>query len=252
MKFGYYDEGVEVSHGTMPPVWIHGGILLLAAFLTFPLWQAFTARGFATASMVAFGIVLSILAHEAAHAWTAVRLGHRATLIRLHAGGGEAIWETDSYSRKDDWLITIAGPLANLCLGLCCLVLYYLILPDPTASFATGPGNPWYSPPPSSPPAILRALHWIAILNLVWTFVNLLPALPLDGGHLFRHFLEVRVGPHRALFWTGLIGTVLAVLSSLIFLVGILGGMAIWSPPEFGPNIRAMKAGRQKRPQHIE
>ncbi|WP_161974334.1 site-2 protease family protein [Rhizobium deserti] len=153
--------------------------------------------------MVASGILLSILAHEAAHAWTAAKLGHRATLIRLHGGGGEAIWETDSYTRKDDGLITIAGPLAKLCLGLSCLVLYYLLLPDPTASFTPVPDRPWYSPPPSSPPAIFRALHWIAILNLVLTFVNLLPGLPLDGGHLFRHFLEVRIGPRRALFGPG-------------------------------------------------
>ena len=84
------------------------------------------------------------------------------------------------------------------------------------------------------------------------TVVNLFPAYPLDGGRLVHNVLETRFGPHRALFWTGLFGTILAVIAKIVFVIGILGGVVVWSPPEFRVNYSAMKAGRRKRPWSVE
>ncbi|WP_454855444.1 M50 family metallopeptidase [Rhizobium binxianense] len=252
MKFAYYDEGIEVAIGRLTPVWIHSGILFLLAFITFPLWSSFRTPGMTTSCIVMIGMLLSLLAHEAGHAWIASRLGHHPTLIRLHAGGGEAVWETGRYTRRDDCLITLAGPMANLMIGLCCLLLYYAFLPDPLASFSPSPDRPWSRPPPSSPSVFFRAVHWLAALNLIWAGINLLPAFPLDGGNLSRQFIEARFGPHRALFWTGLLGMILAIVSKLIFLIGIFAGMVIWAPPEFMPNYLAVKASRQNRPKAVQ
>lgn len=248
MRILHYDGGMELSPKNLPPVWIHGSILFLVMALTLPIWLKFSSRGIATGSVVACGIVLSIFIHEAAHAWTAMKLGHRVTLIRLHVSGGETLWETSRYSRRDDCLITLAGPVANLCVGLLGLLLYYTFFPDPTVQFTPSPDRPWFRPPPTSPPFMFPALFWIAVFNLVLTFINLLPAFPLDGGRLLHNFLEGRYGLHRALFWTGLLGTVLAVISKFVFVICILGGLVVWSPPEFHLNYSAMQAGRQKRP----
>lgn len=248
MKFSHYDDGGELSLGNAPPVWIHGSIIILVTALTFPIWYKFSSRGFATASVVAIGIVLSIFIHEAAHAWAAIKLGHRVVLIRLHVRGGETLWETDRYSRRDDYLVTFAGPLANLCAGIIGLVLYYVFLPDPVS---VGTDQLWHRPPPTSRPFIFAAIFWLSNFNLVLTVINLLPAYPLDGGHILHNVLETRYGIHRALFWTGLAGTILAVISKLIFVVSIMGGVLIWSPPNFQVNYNAMQAGRQKWPRRV-
>lgn len=251
MKITHYDDGVEFSLKNAPPVWIHGSIIFLVVALTLPIWIKFSSRGIAISCVVSVGIVLSIFVHEVAHAWIAMRLGHRVTSIRLHVAGGETLWETYRYSRKDDYLITLAGPLANLCVGLLGLLIYYAFFPDPI-SFAPSADRPWYRPPPSSPPFIFPAIFWLSVFNLVLTFINMLPAFPLDGGHILRNFLEAKYGLHRALFWTGLIGTVLAVISKFVFIVSILGGVVVWSPPNFHLNYSAMQAGRHKRPWSVE
>ncbi|WP_337267423.1 metalloprotease [Oryzifoliimicrobium ureilyticus] len=251
MKLRIYDEGLELSYRNMPPVWIHVSILFLVVFITVPIWKDFTASDIITALLVAFGIIFSIFAHEVAHAWAAVRLGHRATMIVMSSAGGTAIWETDRYRRRDDCLITMAGPLANLALGLFCLTIYHLFAIDPMAGPTLGPDGSWYDPEPLLPWFVLRTLDWLSVLNFVWTFVNLLPAYPLDGGHLLSNLLEARFGRRRALFWTGLCGTVLAVLSKVIFCVGVLGGLVILCPPAFRPNISALKASRLKPPRLV-
>ncbi len=251
MKITHYDDGVEFSVKNASPVWIHGSIIFLVVALTLPIWFKFTSRGIATACVVSVGIVLSIFLHEVAHAWTAMRLGHRVTSIRLHVAGGETLWETYRYSRKDDYLITLAGPLANLFIGVLGVIAYYAFLPDPVV-FSAGTEPLWHRPPPASPPFIFDAVFWLSVFNIVLTFINLLPAFPLDGGHILRIFLEAKYGLHRALFWTGLIGTVLAVISKFVFIVSILGGVIVWSPPNFHMNYSAMQAGRHKRPWSVE
>lgn len=85
-------------------------------------------------------------------------------------------------------------------------------------------------------PPIFRALEWLGWLNLIWAAVNLLPAFPLDGGHLFYGAIEKRGGRQRALFWTGVFGIVFAIMAKVIFIGGLLTGMVIWSPPYLSPN----------------
>src|SRR5690606_38971533 len=42
----------------------------------------------------------------------------------------------------------------------------------------------------SETPLLKVGLHLMQIANLFWTVVNLLPILPMDGGHLLRIVLE--------------------------------------------------------------
>ncbi len=228
----------------MPPVWIHAGLPAVAIAITYPLWHGFHPANLVAAGIVIIGIMLSILAHELSHALTARRFGLTPVLIRLHAGGGEAIWEGDSWTRSQDRLITIAGPFVNLVLGLVCFAAYAFFLHDP--ALAVTRDMPWSRPPPMGEPAIARALYWLGWLNLIWAGVNLLPAFPLDGGRLFYSAVETRWGPRKALFWTALLGTILAVVAKLVFVGGIMLGMVIWSPPYIAENWEALKSARRR------
>ena len=248
MKLAYHDEGVELTIAGLPPIWLHIGIVIIAFFMTFPLWGRFNATGFIAASFVMVGIILTVLAHELGHAVMARYLGFRATLIRLHAGGGNVILETDGSTRAERRLITIAGPAVNLLLGLTLLLAYHAVMLNSLAPPTPTPEAPWFRPPPTAVPPLFTALLWLGLLNLVWCGVNLLPAFPLDGGNLLYEELEGRYGPQRALFWTGLFGTGLAIAAKIIFIIGILMGLVIWSPPYLRPNWQALRASRQHRP----
>lgn len=247
MKLAYYDEGVELTIDGLPPIWLHIGIVIIAFFMTFPLWGRFNATGFIAAGFVIVGLILSVLAHELGHAVMARYLGFRATLIRLHAGGGQVILETDGSTRAERRVITIAGPIVNLLLGVALLLTYHAVMLNSLDPVTPSPEAPWFRPPPTAVPPLFTALLWLGVLNLVWCGVNLLPAFPLDGGNLLYEELDARYGSYRALFWTGLLGTAFAIAAKIIFIIGILMGLVIWSPPYLKPNLQALRASRQHR-----
>lgn len=247
MKIASYDEGLEFRFRALPPIWIHYSLLFLAIFTTAPLWLGFHPKWIATAFIVICGIILSVLAHELAHALMARRYGLTPLIIRLHAGGGEAVWEGKSWTRLQERVIILAGPSANLVIGIVCLLAFTICLPTPELPLKTVPDAQWIRPPlPTAIPPMLHALKWLGWLNLIWAGVNLLPAFPLDGGHLFYGMIEQRYGQRRALFWTGLLGLLFAVFAKVMFFAGILAGMIIWSPPYISPNWEALKASRRK------
>ena len=248
MKFNYYDWGVEVAIGRLTPVWVRPTFLHLMLFITFPLWIWFDNAHLLTALLVMIGAVLSILAHEICHIWAAQHFGQRPILIRLHGAGGEAIWETYRATRGHERLIILAGPMVNLLIGLACLLLYHLFFGQPSPATAGAADSLWQVPPPVVEPVFNKALHWLGVLNLVWTAVNLLPAFPLDGGKLAYSLIEARYGSLRANFLVGISGTTLSLLAKLAFFVGIFAGMAIWLPVAFMPNYNALKSARRTKP----
>jgi len=248
VKIASYDEGLELRVGGLPPIWIHVGLPLITLFITFPLWHRFEPPRLIAATIVIVGMMLSILAHELGHALTARRFGLKPALIRLHAGGGEAIMQGEPWTRTQDALITLAGPLANIAIGLLCL-LAYALMPVPEAIASAD--FPWTRPPPVAPTAARLALSWLGWINLAWGVVNLLPAYPLDGGHLLHSAIAARRGPDYALYWTGLLGTIFAIIAKYVFIGSLMTGMVIWSPPYLRPNLKALKAARRHWPSWV-
>jgi Zn-dependent protease len=244
VKLAFYNQGMEVTVGRLPPVWAHVSLPIIAAAIAFPLWHRLDLAQVTAAAIVMVGLMLSLLAHEFGHALTARRFGLTPLRIRLHAGGGEAIMRGAAWTRTHDRLITAAGPTANVVIGLVCLLAYSILLPDRSL---TGAVPPLPQPLPEPEPALFLALRWIGWLNLILAGVNLLPAFPLDGGHLFYSAIEARYGAQRALFWTGLLGTLFALYAKFLFVGGILMGVVIWSPPHLLPNWRALKSAWRRR-----
>jgi Zn-dependent protease len=182
------------------------------------------------AVVIFFEIVVLILAfsvHECAHAWTAWRLGDptarmlgRVTLnpikhldpigsilfplISLVYGGFLIGWAKPTpvtgrnfkNYRRDDILVTLAGPASNLLSATIALILLIVIkhmLPAGDASIATAqhiPGVATEGLPALFPIALF--LYFVIFINLLLFVFNLIPLPPLDGSHILRHFLPYK------------------------------------------------------------
>ena len=204
--------------------------------------------------VIFFEIVVLILAfsvHECAHAWTAWRLGDptarmlgRVTLnpikhldpvgsvlfplISLVYGGPLIGWAKPTpvtgrnfkNYRRDDILVTLAGPASNLLSATIALILLIVIkhmLPAGDVSIATAvaivqhiPGVATEGLPALFPIALF--LYFVVFINLLLFVFNLIPLPPLDGSHILRHFL-----PYKAALLYDRMG-MFALL--ILFLVG--------------------------------
>lgn len=130
-------------------------------------------------------IFVSVIIHEYGHALTAVCFGQKAR-IQLLAFGGLTSYDGGPPLRFwQQFLIVLNGPLFGL--GLCLLATAILRLPLLPL---------WY--------AIWK---YVQVANFLWSAVNLLPVLPLDGGQLLRIALEGCFGIRgfRAALLTGAI-----------------------------------------------
>ncbi|QHS51998.1 site-2 protease family protein [Edaphobacter sp. 12200R-103] len=180
-----------------------------------------------------FALVLAFSVHECAHAWVAWRLGDptarmlgRVTLNplkHLDLFGSVLMplialvyhWPLIGWAKptpvtarnfknykRDDILVTLAGPASNLLLATGALILLLLI-----KHFVSGgavavftamalamhyPGVSTENLPALFPVALL--LYFIILINLLLFVFNLVPFPPLDGSRILRHFL-----PYNAL-----------------------------------------------------
>jgi Zn-dependent protease len=210
--------------------------------------------------LILFQVVVLVLAfsvHECAHAWTAWRLGDptarmlgRVTLNPLkHLDPlGSVImpllalfyhWPLIGWAkptpvtgrnfknyRRDDILVTLAGPASNLLSATIALILLLVIkhlVPGGVLAVATAvalaehiPGVATENLPTLFPIALF--LYFVILINLLLFVFNLIPIPPLDGSHVVRHFL-----PYKALQLYDRIGMF------GLFLLFLVGGSFIFS-----------------------
>lgn len=139
-------------------------------------------------------VFFSILIHEYGHALTALAFGQRAR-IELVAFGGLTYRTGKAPTIWQDFIIILNGPLAGILLA--CFA--YLTLRAVS---------------PSESPTIFYAALVTLNINIIWTFFNLLPIHPLDGGHLLRCMLQGAFG---------LRGVKSALFLSMLFAAGLCG-----------------------------
>lgn len=183
--------------------------------------------------MQVLALIMAFSVHECAHAWTAWRLGDptarmlgRVTLnpIKHLDPFGSVLmplvalvyhWPLLGWAkptpvtprnfknyRRDDILVTIAGPISNLLLATLALVLLLIIkhaIAGGRIAVFTAmalamhfPGVSTENLPALFPFALL--LYYVILINLLLFVFNLVPFPPLDGSRILRHFL-----PYNAL-----------------------------------------------------
>lgn len=145
------------------PISFNPLFFVVAFFLGF-MWSG----GNITLSIYFMGIVLvSVFVHEMGHALSGIAFNQKVAISFLPFGG---LTERRGRPLKhwEEFIVVIMGPLFGFTL--------YLL-----ASFII----------PFAVPGIWKTLLiFTATVNFYWTFLNLLPVLPLDGGHLMRIILQ--------------------------------------------------------------
>jgi Zn-dependent protease len=125
---------------------------------------AYWLAGLLTATV----FLVTVLAHEFAHAVTARHYGIGVKGITLWALGGFTELDGESPSPRAEALVAVAGPATSIGLGAVSGVL---------AWWAGGSG------------LLGAGLSWLAAISVFLGVFNLLPGAPLDGGRLMRAVL---------------------------------------------------------------
>jgi len=179
--FGASDSSISFGRIAGAPVRIGPGSVLLGGYFAYVLgsqWMEVESIGrestliiVAAAVLTGLGFVLSILAHEAGHAVVAKRNGISTKEIRLSLFGGVAALERGAPTPSVEMKVAFAGPGVNLVIGAVGLGVYNALGRSGVDSVG------------------LDALLWLSAINLFLGVLNLLPALPLDGGRILTGFL---------------------------------------------------------------
>lgn len=140
---------------------------------------------------LAFAVILylSVLLHEASHAFVARHYGFPVSSITLHFLGGMTAIEGESRTPRQEFLIAVVGPLSSLAVGGVAL-LVRPVTPDGL---------------------LLMAVSGLAGANLLVGFLNLVPGLPLDGGRVLKSLVwRISGNVHRGTIAAGWVGRLAA------------------------------------------
>lgn len=179
-------------------------------------------------------VIGSIVLHELAHGWAAIRcgdrtpieLGHMTANPLVHMGqmslivfgivgiawGAMPVSPSRFRREHDDALVAFAGPAMNLSLAFVAAVLLTLWMKIAVANSWTGPfaNN------------ILQFLHVGIFLNIALAIFNLMPVPPLDGSRILASFSP----PYARFIYTeqGRTAGLIAFIAMFWF-----GGRYLWS-----------------------
>ncbi len=159
------------------------------------LLALFFVAGVLDRGLVAFGVVL---VHEMAHALVAHRLGISSNEVELLPFGGVARAGTElQVDPVRETYTALAGPASNLVMIALCVALKNYGL--------------WHAD---------LSLFFLQC-NLLMVAFNLLPALPLDGGRIYRSYLASRIGITPATYRAAVLGQIFAVIIAFSSILGI-------------------------------
>jgi Zn-dependent protease len=200
------------------PVQVHGSF-----FLTMLLFSAGNLKNPAIVAAWIAAAFVGVLLHELGHAYAGRAFG-LAPAIQLHGMGGVTTWVAGKrLSPAKQIVISLAGPLVGIGIGLPLLLL---------------------APSMNLTPLQAQAVDGVVWVNLGWGVLNLLPILPMDGGNIMSSFFQLFSPKHGE--------TAARVVSMGV--AATVGGAAVFFGFYFGAllaglylvrNFQALRAGRK-------
>ena len=193
MKFS-----VTITKAFGIPIRIHYTFFLLLLFIGFAAPGSVYA-GFHGVILVSW-VFLCVVLHELGHSLVAMKFGIKVESITLLPIGGVASMKSVPQSPKAELLISAAGPAVSLLLaGLFITVTHYMYPPEIWSLLGRGD-------------VVLPMTLELALINVILTIFNLLPAFPMDGGRILRALIWYRKDFLRATVIASKIGQGFAVI----------------------------------------
>lgn len=156
------------------------------AFILLALYLIFTNG---LTSLLLFVSVLGL--HEGAHFLVAKKLGYRLESFSIAAYGASLNYKEKILDSKDEFLISLAGPVCNIVCATIVVALWWAF------------------------PTFYNISATFAKQSYIFGLLNLLPCYPLDGGRVAAAILQNVISRERAI---KLITTFNIVLSAIFFL----------------------------------
>lgn len=187
------------------PVQVHFTFVLLLVFLALMGVGGNQPPGYYGLFLLA--LLASVLLHEFGHALATSCCGLKTLEIVMFPIGGVARLDRPAKPRQEFW-IAAAGPLVNLAIAGAIFALLYSKYHGVNLSALSEPGGE-------------SLADRIALGNLVLAGFNLLPAFPMDGGHMLRAALSRSRPEYEATRLATWSGRVLAISMALYGLVNM-------------------------------
>lgn len=162
-------------------------------FFLFGLYFAITGKVF-----LFLTFTLTALLHEYGHAITAEKLGYKMNKISLMPYGAVVNGAIEGLSYKDEVLVALAGPAANLLVCVFFVCLWWLI------------------------PECYPYTESVVFSNLSVVSVNLLPAWPLDGGRILSAGLSQITSRKKAMLIVRITGLACAAALLGLFVFSLI------------------------------
>jgi Zn-dependent protease len=175
------------------------------------------------------GIIIGLSVHEFAHAYVALKCGDDTAykmgrvslnplrhidpfgllfLIIAKFGWAKPVMftrENLGNPRRDEILISLAGPLSNLVLAVGSALVLKMLLPL------------WNVESNALSYALFTAFLYLIIINIGLFVFNLLPIPPLDGSHVLAQTLKLGPKAEQIFYRFGTIGLLVLIVSDRYF-----------------------------------
>ena len=174
-QVGQVRSGFRIARIAGVDVRADASVLILVVLITYYRWSDFSERGrfpdleggaaLALSVLTSVLFVLSILAHELAHAVTFRLRGIPVLGVTLHMFGGVTQGGMEARRPGDEFIVAIAGPVTTGLVGALFLLAY--------SSLPSADSSPW-----------AEFFLYLGGFNIIIAVINLLPGFPLDGGRV--------------------------------------------------------------------
>ena len=182
-------------------------------------------KAFTLAVISAFLFFGSVVLHELGHAIVARRNGLAITSINLWMFGGMADLRSEPPTPGSEFRIAAAGPAVTLVVIVATIAAGFIAFGQHQFEDALALRSG------TNPSAVAVVLGWLANINVFVLVINLMPALPLDGGRILRAAVWWRSGDRvRATRAAARMGRVFAVVVGALGLYVIVMGslLGLW------------------------
>ncbi len=179
--------------------------------------------------ITAVGVTLSFVLHELMHKFVAQRFGAIAEFVHSRMGilitlvtamfgflvgiPGATVIYSNTFTRRENGLVSLAGPLTNFAVFLLFLIVGLLAFPNFSGNILTTFG--YYT----KLGYLQNMINFTLFISILLAFFNMLPIPPLDGSKIFAWNKPV---------FAAMIGIIFLLFLTIIPLYSLLGTMVLW------------------------